>query len=260
MGLFEMLELLWVLVRRGVDQKYRGSFLGILWSLINPIMMIAVFTFVFAVVLRARWGSGEMSVADFSLVVFASLITFNLFAEVVGNAPTLIVSQPNLVKKVVFPLEILPLAALGMALFQTGVTSIVLIACQTLFGHGFQWTAMLLPILIVPLCLFTLGIAWFLAALGVYVRDVVQVVPSILTMLMFLSPIFYPASALPDWIRPVLAASPIAYSVETVRDAVIFGRAPDWASFLLALAGGLVVAALGYAFFQKTRKGFADVL
>ncbi len=260
MGLFEMLDLLWVLVRRGIDQKYRGSFLGILWSLINPILMIAVFTFVFAVVLRARWGSGSTSVVDFSLIIFASLTAFNLFAEVVGNAPTLVVSQPNLVKKVVFPLEVLPVAAMGVALFQAGITSIVLIACQMLFGAGFHWTATLIPLLIVPLCLFTLGTAWFLAALGVYVRDVAQVVPSVLTVLMFLSPIFYPSSSLPDWIRPAVDLSPIAYGVETVRDAVIFGRLPDLSSWLFALAVGLAVAALGLAFFRKTRKGFADVL
>lgn len=224
-------------------------------------MMLAVFTFVFGVVLQARWGSGTgTNIREFALVLFAGLTTSNLFAEVVSRAPTPITGQPNLVKKVLFPLGILPVVALGSALFQTAVALVILLAFQIVLGSGFHATVLAVPILIVPLGLLTLGLAWFLAAFGVYVRDIGQVIPPLVTALMFLSPIFYPFSSLPEWIKPYVALSPIAYSVETVREAVIFGRLPDPVSYLLALAAGLIVAALGLAFFRKTRKGFADVL
>lgn len=249
------------LTTREITQRYRGSILGILWSLLTPLCMLAVFTFVFAVVFRARWGaSGETSIHQFAIIIFSGLTTFNLCAEVIGRAPTLITSQPNLVKKVVFPLEILPVVALGSALFQVAVALILLVAFQISVGTGFHWSVLTVPALILPLCLFTLGFAWVLAALGVYVRDINQIIPPILTAILFLSPIFYPSSALPDWIRPTVAYSPIAYSVEAVRDALIFGQMPGFLLWLLGLAGGFVVAVLGFAFFQKTRKGFADVL
>jgi lipopolysaccharide transport system permease protein len=154
----------------------------------------------------------------------------------------------------------LAVVALGSALFQAGISLAVLIACQIAIGSGFHWPTLVVPLLIFPLCLFTLGLAWFLSALGVFVRDVGQIIPPIVTALLFLSPIFYPVSALPEWIHPVLSYSPIAYSVEAVRDATIFGRVPGLVSYLMALAGGLAVAVLGFAFFHKTRKGFADVL
>lgn len=253
--------LFWALVVREIEARYRGSILGVFWSLLTPLFMLAVFTFVFAVILRARWGgTGEADIREFALILFAGMTTFQLFADVVSRAPFLVTTQPNLVKKVVFPLEVLPVVALGSALFQTGIAFVVLMAFQFILGAGPRIAALLVPLLIVPLGLFTLGLAWMLAALGVYVRDVGQFIPPIVTALMFLSPIFYPTSALPDWIQPAVALSPIAYSVETVRGAIIFGAVPDLKPWLVALTGGFAVAAVGFAFFQKTRKGFADVL
>jgi lipopolysaccharide transport system permease protein len=250
-----------LLTTRAIEQRYRGSALGVLWSFLTPLFLLAVFTFVFAVVFQARWGAGQAGgTLEFAIILFAGLTTFTIFAEVVSSAPVMIIGQPNLVKKVVFPLEILPVVALGAALFQAAIAFVLLMALQIGFGGGFHATALLVPVLIVPLCLFILGLGWGLAALGVYVRDVGQVIPPIVTALMFLTPIFYPASTLPDWLRPYMTFNPLAFSVEAVRNAVVFGRLPDLGSWLLGLAGGLAVAALGYFFFQKTRKGFADVL
>jgi lipopolysaccharide transport system permease protein len=248
------------LTRREIETRYRGSLLGVVWSLLTPLFMLAVFTFVFAFVLRARWGEAPANATQFALIIFAGLTTFNLFAEPVMRAPTLIIAVPNLVTKVVFPLQVLPIVALGSALFQASISTVILIAFQIAFGSGLHLAALLLPVLILPLCLFTLGLSWFLAALGVYVRDVGQIMPPVVTGLMFLSPIFYPISALPPRIRPLVEYSPLAYSIETVRDAVIMGVLPDAAAWLTALALGILSAALGLAFFQKTRKGFADVL
>ncbi len=257
---WNFLTLIGQLTWREIETRYRGSFLGALWSVASPLFMLAVFTFVFAVVFEARWGKGQASTVEFALVIFAGLTTFNLFAEVVGRAPMLITTQPNLVKKVVFPLEVLPIVALGAALFQGGIATLVLISFQATIGSGFQSATLLLPLLILPLCLFTLGIAWFLAALGVYVRDLSQILPPIITALMFLSPIFYPSANLPEWIRPVASNTPLAFSIETVREAVIFGHLPPASLWLLGIVGGIACAVLGYSFFQKTRKGFADVL
>jgi lipopolysaccharide transport system permease protein len=245
---------------REIETRYRGSILGVLWSFLTPLFMLVVFTFVFAVVFRSRWPSTEGTTIEFALILFAGLTTFNLFAEVLGRAPSLIVGQPNLVKKVVFPLEILPVIALLSALFQALIALVILLFFQTIVGNGLHWTVLALPFLVLPLCIFTLGMAWFLAALGVFVRDVGQVVPTIVTAILFLSPIFYPSSNLPEWLRPISADGPLGFSIEAVRNAVIFGTLPDLTLWLLGLAGSLIVALLGFSFFQKTRKGFSDVL
>ncbi len=248
------------LIRREIEGRYRGSLLGALWSFATPLFMLGVFTFVFAVVLKTRWGASQGSTTEFALIIFAGLTTFNIFAEVVSRAPTLVTAQPNLVTKVVFPLEILPVVALGAALFHSMIAFYVLLGFQAVFGSGLYAAVLLVPALVLPLCLFTLGLSWFLAALGVYVRDVNQIMPPLITALMFLSPIFYPSASLPEWIRPVTTNSPLAYSIEAVRDAVIFGTLPSFGLWLFGLSAGTIVAVLGYLFFQKTRRGFADVL
>lgn len=254
------IPLLRQLTWREIEARYRGSLLGVLWSVLTPLFMLAVFTFVFAVVLKTRWGATDASTLDFALIIFAGLTTFSLFSEVINRAPTLVTMQPNLVKKVVFPVELLPVVAFGSALFQATVAMVLLVCFQMAFGSGFHMAALLLPALLLPLSLFTLGLAWFLAALGVYVRDVGLMVQPIVLALMFLSPVFYPSTSLPEWFRPFAANNPLAYSIETVRDAVIFGTVPHLFYWLITLAAGIVTAALGFAFFQKTRKGFADVL
>ncbi len=248
------------LTRREIEQRYRGSVLGLLWAFLTPLFMLGVFTFVFAVVFEARWGRSQATTAEFALIIFCGLTVFNLFADVAGRAPGLVTGQPNLVKKVVFPLAILPVVALGTALFQAAIAMLLLLAAQSALGSGLWPATLLLPLLILPICLFTLGLAWFLAALGVYLRDIGQITAPVITASMFLSPIFFPSTALPEWIRPVASNSPLALSIEQVRDAVVFGKAPDFAQWGLAMAAGILVACLGLAFFQKTRKGFADVL
>jgi lipopolysaccharide transport system permease protein len=257
------------LIRREVVGRYRGSMLGILWSMLTPLFMLAVYTFVFGAVLGARWpdgrgaagGSGEaMSMPEFSILLFAGLIVFQLFSEVVIRAPTLVLSNANYVKKVVFPLEILPVVALGSALFHAAVGFAILLIFMLLVYGGIPATALFLPVVLAPLLPATLGIAWFLSALGVYYRDINQILGPLVTGLMFLSPIFFPLSVLPDWIKPWIALNPITLPVEQVRAVLNFGRLPDIASQTVYTAVSVAVALAGYAWFQKTRKGFADVL
>lgn len=253
-------ELTKALIQREVIGRYRGSALGILWSFFHPMFMLAVYTFVFSVVFKARWGGGSDSKAEFALVLFAGLIVFNLFAECVNRAPGLILSNVNYVKKVLFPLEILPWVAMGSALFHGFISVIVWIAFYSILFGIPQGSTLLLPIIILPLVMLTMGISWFFAALGVYLRDVSQVTTILTTVLMFLSPIFYPASALPDEVQFFLLLNPLAPALEQVRGILVWGNLPSFEAWASYLAGSALVAWLGFAWFQKTRKGFADVL
>lgn len=249
-------QLLW----HEVQSKYRGSLLGVVWSVVTPLAMLLVFTFVFGVIFQSRWSESIPDTSSFAIVLFSGLIVFNLFSEAVSKAPSLVVSQRNLVKKVVFPLELLPVVTLLAALVQAAIAFVILFAAQLVVGQGLQLTALLLPIVLLPACLVTLGLCWFLAALGVYMRDLTYILPPIVTALMFLTPVFYPPSALPDWLQPMILLNPLAYAVNDVRSVVVFGQLPAVQVWITGLALCAFVAVMGYAFFMKTRKGFADVL
>jgi len=248
------------LIRRDVVGRYRGSIIGIVWSLFHPVLMLGVYTLVFSVAFRARWTPASDSKTEFALILFAGLIVFNLFAECVGRAPTLVLSNPNYVKKVVFPLEVLPWMAVGSALFHAAISTLAwLMFYLFLFGRP-HLHVLLLPVALLPLLLFTIGISWFLASLGVFLRDVAQVVGVATTTLMFLSPIFYPPSALPPDFQLLLYANPLTMPIEQVRNLMIWGLPFDWTEYALQTTGAAVVAWVGFVWFQRTRRGFADVL
>ncbi len=252
--------LIYAMVKREVIGRYRGSFFGILWSLFNPIFMLAVYTFVFSVVFKARWDTGSDTKTEFALILFSGLIVFNMFSECLNRAPSLILSNVNYVKKVVFPLEILPWVSLGAVLFHALVSlGVWLIAYLIFFGVP-HITILLLPFVLLPLLLLIMGLTWGLASLGVYLRDVSQFISIITTVLMFLSPIFYPASAIPEKFRQILLLNPIAPAIEQGREVLFWGKTPELTFFLIYLLCTALVAWLGFAWFQKTRKGFADVL
>jgi lipopolysaccharide transport system permease protein len=252
-----LLRLAW----REVELRYRGSFLGVFWSLLTPLVMLAVYTFVFSVVFQARWGtSGSQSRVDFALAVFAGLTAFNLFADTVRSAPSLVLSNSNYVKRVVFPLEILPVARLLSNLVQAGLGFAVLLAAVLLLKGGLPWTLVFLPLVIVPLSLLSLGCAFFLSSLGVFVRDIGQVVGLVVTMLLFLSAIFYPLSRLPGPYQSVLCFNPLVPMIEDVRRVTLFGLMPDWPTWsAVTLVGGLTTLA-GLTWFMKSKNAFADVL
>jgi lipopolysaccharide transport system permease protein len=248
------------LTKRDVLGRYRGSMMGLAWSFFNPLIMLTVYTFVFSVVFKARWSVAGEDKVNFAIILFVGLIAYGLFADCINRAPGLILSNSNYVKKVVFPLEILPSVALGSALFHASVSFVVLLIAQLLINQRLPWTVVLFPIVLLPLLLTTLGFAWILSALGVYVRDMGQITIIFTTVLMFLSPLFYPLSALPKQYQVWLAFNPLTFIIEQGRNVLIFGKTPDWMLWALALAGSLLVCAAGFWWFQKTRKGFADVL
>lgn len=253
-------DLVRALIHREVLGRYRGSYMGLLWSFLNPLLMLLVYTFVFSVVFKARWTPTSDSKVEFALVLFAGLIVFNVFAECISRSPTLILHNANYVKKVVFPLEILPWVALGSALFHAVVSLVVWLLAYTVLVGTPHATVLLLPILLVPLVLLVMGLTWFLAALGVYLRDVSQFVGLLTTVLMFLSPVFYPATSLPEAYRRFLFLNPLTPIIESTRGAMYTGGMPDLRSWLNSLAVSMVIFLLGFAWFQKTRKGFADVI
>lgn len=254
-------HLIWQMVRREIAARYRGSIIGLAWSFINPLLMLAVYTFVFSVVFKARWGTGENeSQAQFAIILFVGLIVFSLFAETVNRAPRQIISNANYVKKVVFPLEILSLVSLGAVLFHSMISLLVLLIAQLIINQSIPWTAVLFPLVLLPLIFTSLGAAWFLAALGVYVRDIGQITTVFTTVLMFLSAIFYPVSALPERYQVWLRLNPLVLIISESRKVLIFGSLPDWFWLGIALLMGLAIAFSGFWWFQKARKGFADVL
>lgn len=248
------------MTRRDVIGRYRGSVMGILWSLLNPILMLTVYTFVFSIVFQARWGEGSVSKTEFAVILFVGMIIHALFAECVNRAPSLILSNVNYVKKVVFPLETLPWVAMGSALFHAAISVLVLLVVFALIHFYLNWTVLFLPLLLIPLVLFTMGVTWFLASIGVFLRDVGQTTGIITTIMMFLSPVFYPVSALPEAYRPLLHINPLTFMIEQARNILIWGKTPDWLGLGIYFVFSLLVAWLGLFWFQKTRKGFADVL
>ncbi len=253
--------LIYSLARRDVLGRYSGSFLGLMWSFFNPLLMLGVYTYVFGVVFKARWSAtGSAGILEFAVVLFAGMLTFGVFAECVNRAPSLMLQNPGFVKRVIFPLEIMPWVVMLSSLFHT-IISLCVLALVMLIGFGsipFTWP-LIVPVL-VPLILFVMGLSWALAAFGVYLRDLSQTINIVTTVMMFLSPIFYPASAVPAGFRWAVDWNPMSFFIEQTRAVLIWGRVPDFAGLAVAIVGGLVVAWLGLALFQHARDGFADVL
>ena len=253
------------LARRDAVGRYKGSLLGILWSLLTPLLMLTIYTFVFSTVFKSRWGGAgatteTASKGEFAVVLFAGMIMFNLFSECISRAPTLILSHANFVKKIVFPLEILPCVTLPSAMFHLCVSVFILLVAEWLIVGAVPATAFLLPIVLAPLCVFILGVSWTLAATGVYLRDIGQTIGILITALMFLSPVFFPVSSLPERFRTFVYLNPMTYPIEQSRDVLVWGHAIDWSRWGVYTAIAVLVAWLGFGWFQKTRRGFADVI
>ena len=249
------------MTKRDVIGRYKGSVMGVLWSLFNPLFLLVIYTFVFSVVFKARWGAGPVeSKSEFAILLFVGMIVHALFAETLSRAPVLILNNVSYVKKIVFPLEILPAVAICAALFHALVSVFVLAVVFIVLNGYLQWTAIFLPLVLLPMMVLTLGIAWGLASLGVFLRDVAQPIGLIMTALLFASPVFYPLTALPEFIRPWLMLNPLTFVIEQARAVLIFGQLPNWTGMAIYSLVSVAIAWMGYAWFQKTRKGFANVL
>jgi len=254
-------SLFFKLLVRDFAERYRGSYLGLLWSFILPLLSLLVFTFFFGVIFKMRWtGLDNASLSSLGLVLFIGLALYNFFAEGISRAPTLIVGRPNYVKSVVFPLEILPAVMVSSAFLILSTTLLLILIVQAVWGAGLSGTVWLLPVLLLPLLGFVLGLSWFLAALGVYIRDIQHLIVPLVQLMMFVSPVFYPLSALPERLQSWLRLNPLAVVIEQTRALILFGHAPDWMAYFGCLLVSLIVMLLGLSWFSRTRKGFADVL
>jgi lipopolysaccharide transport system permease protein len=260
-GLWRRRHLVAQFTRRDVEGRYRGARFGLLWSLINPLLSLLIYTFVFGVVFKGRWPKAQTdNLTEFAVTLFCGILFYNVFAETVNRAPSLVVSQPNYVKKVVFPLEILPVSALGAALFHGAISLGILLVADLLIGPILPVTILLLPLLLVPLCALALGAAWALASLGVFFRDISQVVGLVMMLLFFVSPIFYSLEAVPESLRAYALLNPFSFLIEGFRQVVMWGEVPAWRPWLAWTAIGLGIMQVGYAFFMRTKRTFADVI
>lgn len=246
---------------RDIQSRYRGSYLGILWSLITPLVTLLVYATVFSVIFRSKWpGAASAGFLDFTLILFCGLIIFNIFSECTSRAPSLIISNPSYVKKVVFPLEILPVSLLGSALFNSLICLGLLVIALVFSTGRLNLTLIFLPLSLLPLILLTLGLTWLLASLGVFIRDIGNFVAVCLQLLFFLTPIFYPISMVPSNLRIFLWLNPLTWIVEECRQVILWGQIPDWSQLSVLIVGSGIVAMAGYLWFMKSKRAFADVL
>jgi lipopolysaccharide transport system permease protein len=268
-------SLIWQFAQRDIAARHRGSWLGILWVLLHPLVMLAVYTFVFAIIWEARWsetGAGGAAgpltgtlaeKATFAITLFCGLVVYEVFSVSVSNAPTLVVHNPNYVKKVIFPLEVLPLAQVLAALVLSAVGIGVLLVANLALRHTVSATIWAVPLVLVPLVLLAAGLTMLASSLGVFLRDLRVIVTVLVQILFFMTPILYPAeklAKLPAWLQSLLSFNPLAPIFESARATLVFGAMPDFAGLAYAAAVGCVAFVIGYAVFTKAKRGFADVL
>lgn len=250
--------------RREVVGRYRGSYLGLLWAFINPFLMLVVYTFVFAIIFGAKWGIPQESKIDFAIILFAGLIAFNIFAEVITASPNLVLANAMFVKKVVFPLEILTVVKLFSAVINALFSTVIILLAILVAHHSLSWTVVLLPVVWLPLALFTLGLAYFFASLGVFVRDVGHLIGIAVNLVLFLSPVFFSQDMLfkklPENLHVFFKINPLTVFLEDTRKVLIFGVCPDWAWTLFMLIFSFLIFVLGFAWFMKSKRAFADVI
>jgi len=258
-SLYANRSLLRSLVIRDIESRYRGTLLGFLWAIVYPLMMLSVYAFVFAGVFKARWGgSGDMK--DFVLMLYCGLIVHAIVSETLSRSPTAILSNPSYVKKVVFPLELLPISHLASALFNAAIGLLMLSVFVLIQHQVIPYTAVYVPLILLPLLLLTAGLAWLLAALGVFFRDIGQMIGVVMSVLMFLSPVFYPASAVPAVAQNLLNLNPLTFPMEQLRAVLILGCQLDWLHWAVYFGVAMLVALSGMWIFQKARPAFADVI
>lgn len=252
--------LIWQMAKRDILGRYKGSVLGLGWSLLYPLLLLATYTFVFRLIFKARWPGVADHPGTFALNIFAGLVLFNLFSEVVGRAPRLVVDQPNLVKRVIFPLEVLPWVGLAGALFHAALSLGVLLAGVLLMQNALPLSALATPLIMLTMLPMLLCLGWLLAGFGVFLRDIGQMVAPVLNVMMFLTPILYPASALPQRVQAWLVVNPLTLPIESLRAALLLGQWPSWSGLLLYTLAWTALAGLAAFAFWRLRPSFADQL
>ena len=255
-------ELVYQYTKREVEAKYRGSRVGFIWTVINPLIMLSIYTFVFSQVFNARWGNGntEGGTIEFGLNLFAGLIVFNIFAESIAKAPTLITSNPNYVKKIIFPLEVLGYAVCGSALINALSGLLILTGFKLIYEGGVNISILLIPVIWIPLTLTCTGLTWVLASLSVFLKDIGNIVSPIISILMFMSPIFYPASMIPEGIRSIVVINPIAMFISFTRELILEGNMMSVQSIILMWLIALLWFEFCYRIMKRLQPRFSDYI
>ena len=250
-----------ILSWREVSGRYRGSLLGSLWSLLTPLLLLGVYTLVFGVIAPTRWpGAEDQGIGMFALRLLAGMVIHGLLSETLSRAPVLVTSQPNYVNKVVFPLETLAWVNLLAALFHSVMAMLVLILLNAVLGTGLDWTLLALPAIVLPYAVMLMGLIWLISALGVYLRDINQIIGPLIMVSMFLGPVFYPRSAMPAAAQNWLALNPITVPTEQLRRVLFDAQWPLWTALAQYALASMAIYLTGLWVFSKLKKGFADVL
>jgi lipopolysaccharide transport system permease protein len=259
-SIIEHRQLVGRLVEREVTARFQGSVLGLAWMVLTPLLTAAVFTFVFSAVFQARWGLEQSSIFDFAIILLVGLAVHGIFAECVGRAPGLIIANSSYVTKVVFPLEILPVVVLLTSLVNASISLTIVVLGQLALNGVLNWTLVFLPVIMLPYLMFVLALLIFFAACGVFLRDLAQIVTLLVTMSLFLTPIFYPLTSVPPAFQTAMRMNPLTLIVEQARAVVVQGNLPDFMSLAIYFGCATLALAAAFWFFQRLRPGFADVL
>lgn len=259
-ALFRNKSLVWEMSKREVLGRYRGASFGLAWSVISPFLMLGVYAFAFGTVMKSRWPQQAGGAHSYAVILFVGLIMHGFLAECLTRAPTLVVGNPNYVKRVVFPLDVLPWSMMFSALFHALINAVVLAMLMLVLEHHLHPTLLFLPLIFLPLVLLAMGLSWILASAGVYLRDISQVMPVVTTAMLFLSSAIIPISVLSPHLQLLFHLNPLTFFIDEARMVVLMGEGPNWSALALATAGGLLVAWVGHAWFMATQRGFADVL
>ncbi len=253
-------ELVLPLARRRILSRYRGSVLGVLWAVLNPLFMLAIYTFIFSVVFQAKWGADPGSRSGFALFLFSGLILYSVFSECVNEAPSLLITNKLYIQQLVFPTEVLAWISLLGSLFHLVVNWMILTLFYSAVIGAPSFSVLYLPLTAIPIVLLSLGAVWFISSIGIYLRDLGHVVGLLTTALLFLSPIFYPASAVPAAFQAYYALNPFVHILETSRAVLFHGSPPEWGALIISILGSWLFAWLGFIWFMKAKKGFSDVI
>ncbi len=259
-SLLQNRSLVWRMTKREIAARVQATMLGPVWLVLSPLISLVVYQFIFVVVFDARWPTPSDSHVSPALVLLTGLTVFSIFSENVSRAPGLVLEQITYVKKVVFPLECLPWISLLGSLVNVAISVVLLLLLQTALDGPPPITAFFLPLILLPFMLVVLGLCWFFAAVGVYLRDTKQIVSYFIPLTMFLCPLFYPIERSPESLRPYLYLNPATLIIQEARNSMLWGVAPEPVGYLIACGAGLVLAAVGHWGFMRARRGFADVL
>jgi lipopolysaccharide transport system permease protein len=248
------------LTRRDILGRYRGASFGLLWSLFGPLMILAIYSVAFGQIFKSRWQQDAGEDAAFGIVLFLGIIVHGFFAECFARSPRLMLDNANYVKRVIFPLQVLPWSVALSALFHTAMNMLVFVVLAALVYDRASPLLFLVPVVLAPLVLLTVAVSWVVASLGVYVRDINQATPVVVTALFFLSSAIVPVHTLSPRYQAIFHLNPLTFFIDQVRDVALWGRAPDWSSLGAWMLVAVAALYLAHAWFRTTSKGFADVL